>query len=303
MLAIIFLERENIEIKMKDINTVIKTKEILNKFNIKANKKFGQNFLVSDSILNEIIDVADIKENELVIEIGPGLGNLSEYILLNSTYALLIEIDNNMINVLNDRLSRYNNFKLVNKDILKIDIDNYIEEIEKNRNISLKNVKVIANLPYYITTPILFKLLQESKRISEIVVMVQKEVAQRMVAKPKTKDYGILTLMVEYLTNAKIMIDVSRNCFIPAPNVDSAVIKLEKSDKYKVENEDVLFELIHKAFAQRRKKMVNSLVSNKFMNLDKEEIEKLLNKCKISTNARAEELNLCDFLNITKEIK
>lgn len=288
---------------MEDINTLRKTKEILNRYNIKANKRFGQNFLIDDNILSKIIDVADIKENELVIEIGPGLGNLSEYILLNSTYALFIEIDNNMITVLGDRLSRYNNYKLVNKDILKIDIDNYIEEIENNTNISFTNVKVIANLPYYITTPILFKLLQNSKRINEIVVMVQKEVAQRMVAKPKTKDYGILTLMVEYLTNSEIMIDVPRSCFIPAPNVDSAVIKLVKNDKYKIGNEDVLFKLIHKAFAQRRKKMVNSLVSNKFMNLSKEDIENILNKCGISINARAEELSLNDYLNITKEIK
>ena len=289
--------------KMEDINTLRKTKEILNKYNIKANKRFGQNFLIDDNVLNKIINVADIKENELVIEIGPGLGNLSEYILLNSTYALLIEIDNNMITILSDRLSRYNNYKLVNKDILKIEIDSYIEEIENNRNISFTNVKVIANLPYYITTPILFKLLQDSKRINEIVVMVQKEVAQRMVAKPKTKDYGILTLMVEYLTNSEIMIDVPRSSFIPAPNVDSAVIKLVKNDKYKIENEEVLFELIHKAFAQRRKKMVNSLVSNKFMNLSKEDIENILNKCGISINARAEELSLNDYLSITKEIK
>ena len=289
--------------KMGDINTLRKTKEILNRYNIKANKRFGQNFLIDDNILSKIIDVADIKENELVIEIGPGLGNLSEYILLNSTYALLIEIDNNMITVLGDRLNRYNNYKLVNEDILKIDIDSYIEEIENNRNISFTNVKVIANLPYYITTPILFKLLQNSKRINEIIVMVQKEVAQRMVAKPKTKDYGILTLMVEYLTNSEIKIDVPRSCFIPAPNVDSAVIKLVKNDKYKIENEDVLFKLIHKAFAQRRKKMVNSLVSNKFMDLSKEDIESILNKCGISINARAEELSLNDYLSITKEIK
>ena len=289
--------------KMEDINTLRKTKEILNKYNIKANKRFGQNFLIDDNVLNKIINVADIKENELVIEIGPGLGNLSEYILLNSTYALLIEIDNNMITILSDRLSRYNNYKLVNKDILKIEIDSYIEEIENNRNISFTNVKVIANLPYYITTPILFKLLQNSKRINEIVVMVQKEVAQRMIAKPKTKDYGILTLMVEYLTNSEIMIDVPRSSFIPAPNVDSAVIKLVKNDKYKIENEDVLFKLIHKAFAQRRKKMVNSLVSNKFMDLSKEDIESILNKSGISINARAEELSLNDYLNITKEIK
>ncbi len=289
--------------KMGDINTLRKTKEILNRYNIKANKRFGQNFLIDDNILSKIIDVADIKENELVIEIGPGLGNLSEYILLNSTYALFIEIDNNMIKVLGDRLSRYNNYKLVNEDLLKIDIDSYIEEIENNRNISFTNVKVIANLPYYITTPILFKLLQNSKRINEIVVMVQKEVAQRMIAKPKTKDYGILTLMVEYLTNSEIMIDVPRSSFIPAPNVDSAVIKLVKNDKYKIENEDVLFKLIHKAFAQRRKKMVNSLVSNKFMDLSKEDIESILNKSGISINARAEELSLNDYLNITKEIK
>lgn len=288
---------------MNNIDTLKITNNILRKYNLIANKRFGQNFLIDDNILQEIVNVSNINENELVIEIGPGLGNLSEYILSNSKYALLVEIDNRMIDILTDRFKdRYTNYRLVNKDILKIDIDTLIFEIEKEKNIEFLSVKVIANLPYYITTPILFKLLQNSNRINEIIVMVQKEVAERMVAKKQTKDYGILTLMVEYLTDAKIVIDVDRTCFIPSPNVDSAVIKLKKNKKYVVENEKILFDLIHMAFSQRRKKMVNSLVSNKFMNLDKEEIENILINLGINLNVRAEELELKDYISIVEHI-
>ena len=287
---------------MENINTLKVTKHYLNKYGVTANKRFGQNFLIDDNILNSIIEVSDIKENELVIEIGPGLGNLSEYILLNSSYALLVEIDKKMLEILEDRLDEYDNFELLNEDILKVNIDEKIVEIENKYNKKFDNVKVIANLPYYITTPILFKLLEESSRINEIVVMVQKEVAMRMVAKKKTKDYGILTLMVKYFTDANIKIQVPRGAFIPAPNVDSAIIKLVKNNKYKIKDEEVLFKLIHNAFAQRRKKMINSLVSNKFMDLEKSEIEKIFDECNIDFNTRAEELDLEEYINLVNDI-
>lgn len=285
-----------------NINTLNITKKIMNKYNIKANKRFGQNFLIDDNVLENIIISSGISNEDLVIEIGPGLGNLSEYILNNSKFAILIEIDKNMEKILNDRLKNYSNYILINDDILKIDIDKLIETIEIKNNTKYKNVKVVANLPYYITTPIVFKLLQDSKRITDITVMVQKEVAERMVAKQKSKAYGILTIMVEYLSDASIEIIVPNTSFIPAPDVTSAVIKLVKNKKYSVDNEELFFKLIHNAFAQRRKKLSNSLESTHFMNMSKSEIEKLLIKNNINLNTRAEELSINDYINIINNL-
>ncbi len=285
-----------------NINTLNITKKIMNKYNIKANKRFGQNFLIDDNILENIIFSSNISKEDLVIEIGPGLGNLSEYILNNSKFAILIEIDKNMQEILKDRLKNYDNYLLINDDILKINIDELIDDIELKNNTKYKNVKVVANLPYYITTPIIFKVLQDSKKIDDITVMVQKEVAERMVAKPKTKAYGILTIMVEYLSDASIEIIVPNTSFIPAPDVTSAVIKLVKNKKYSVNNEELFFKLIHSAFAQRRKKLSNSLESTHFMDMNKSEIEKLLVKNNISLNTRAEELNINDYINIINNL-
>lgn len=285
-----------------NINTLNITKKIMNKYNIKANKRFGQNFLIDDNILENIIFSSNISKEDLVIEIGPGLGNLSEYILNNSKFAILIEIDKNMQEILKDRLKNYDNYLLINDDILKINIDELIDDIELKNNTKYKNVKVVANLPYYITTPIIFKVLQDSKKIDDITVMVQKEVAERMVAKPKTKAYGILTIMVEYLSDASIEIIVPNTSFIPAPDVTSAVIKLVKNKKYSVNNEELFFKLIHSAFAQRRKKLSNSLESTHFMDMNKSEIEKLLVKNNISLNTRAEELDINDYINIINNL-
>lgn len=285
------------------MNTLKKTKGILNKYGLKANKRFGQNFLVDDNILNNIVEVSNIKQNELIIEIGPGLGNLTNYILSNATYSLLIEVDNNMIKVINDRFKDYDdNYTLISQDILKVNIDEEIFKIEEKNNIQFTNVKVVANLPYYITTPIIFKLLQDSKRISEVIVMVQKEVAQRMVAQSNTKDYGILTLMVQYLSDASIAFLVPKESFIPAPNVTSAIIVLKKNKKYKVKNEEVFIKLVHCAFAQRRKTMINSLFSTKFNNFTKGELIELFNKLGIDGNVRAEQLEIEDFITISNEI-
>lgn len=281
------------------MNTFNKTKSILNKYNIKANKRFGQNFLIDDNILMDIINVSNITKEDLVIEIGPGLGNLTSYILDKAGYALLIEIDTNMINILNDRFVNYNNYTLINQDILKIDIDKKIKEIEEKLEVKFRKVKVVANLPYYITTPIIFKLLQDENRIDYITVMVQKEVAERMVAKSNTKDYGILTLMVKYLSNANIEFTVPKESFIPAPNVTSAIISLAKNKKYQVENEKLFFELIHSSFAQRRKTMINSLTSTKYNNFDKQSLNDIFEKLNIDKNTRAEQLEIEDFIKIS----
>ena len=177
-----------------------------------------------------------------------------------------------------------------------------IKKIEEEKNITFKNVKVVANLPYYITTPIIFKLLQDSTRITEVVVMVQKEVAQRMVAKCNTKDYGILTLMVKYLSEANISFLVPKESFIPAPNVTSAIIILKKNKRYTVKNEEIFINLVHSAFAQRRKTMINSLFSTKFNNFTKGELIELFNKLGIDGNVRAEQLEIEDFIRISNEI-
>lgn len=278
------------------------TNKIMNEYSIKANKRFGQNFLIDDNVLQNIVSVSDVSSDDMVIEIGPGLGNLTEYLIGKAGHVLLIEIDNKMVEILNDRFKDKKNYTLVNEDILKSNIDELIRKIETENNAEYKKIKVVANLPYYITTPIIFKLLQESDRISEIVVMVQKEVAERMVASPKSKDYGILTLMVDYLADAKIQIIVPNNSFIPAPDVTSAVIQLKKNKKYLVKNEKVFFELIHKAFMQRRKKMSNSLASNKFLNMSKEDINEMLHNSGVSENARAEELPIDKYVEIVNGI-
>lgn len=283
------------------MNTFRKTREILNKYGLTAKKKFGQNFLIDDNILDEISTSACINDDELIIEIGPGLGNLTSYLLKKSRYVLLVEIDNNMIEILNDRFKENTNYSLINEDILKVDLDEKISKIEEELGFSFKKVKVVANLPYYITTPILFKLLQDSKRVDEIVVMVQKEVADRMVASPKSKDYGILSVMIKYLADAEIIIKVPKEAFIPSPNVTSSVIKLVKNKKYECDDEEKLFELIHHAFAQRRKKMINSLESSKFLNLDKERIKDAFNKVNLNENVRAEELSIEEFILLSKE--
>lgn len=283
------------------MNTFRKTREILNKYGLTAKKKFGQNFLIDDNILDEISTSACINDDELIIEIGPGLGNLTSYLLKKSRYVLLVEIDNNMIEILNGRFKENTNYSLINEDILKVDLDEKISKIEEELSFSFKKVKVVANLPYYITTPILFKLLQDSKRVDEIVVMVQKEVADRMVASPKSKDYGILSVMIKYLADAKIIIKVPKEAFIPSPNVTSSVIKLVKNKKYECDDEEKLFELIHHAFAQRRKKMINSLESSKFLNLDKKRIKDAFNKVNLNENVRAEELSIEEFILLSKE--
>ena len=285
------------------MNTLSKTRSIMSKFNIVANKRYGQNFLIDDNILQGIVSAADITDKDLVIEIGPGLGNLTEYILNTAKYGLLVEIDPKMIAVLEDRFKDKTNYTLLNEDILKVDIDNLVEKIKTENNIDFKSVKVVANLPYYITTPIIFQLLEDSNCIESITVMVQKEVAERMTADSHSKEYGILTIMVDYFSNANIDIIVPNSSFIPEPGVTSAVITLKKNRKYKVNNEKVFFELVHKAFAQRRKKMTNSLSSNNFNNMSKQEIEDLFTNRNLKLTTRAEELETIDFINIANSIK
>ncbi|MDF2866107.1 MAG: rsmA [Clostridia bacterium] len=246
------------------------------------------------------MNLAEIGEEDLIIEIGPGLGNLTYY--LQKHNLLLVEIDDRMLDILQERFSQNTNISILNNDILKINIDTEIENLEKAKNIKFKKVKVVANLPYYITSPIVFKLLEDSKRVCEIVIMVQEEVADRIIAKSKSKDYGILTIMIEYYARATKELVVPSASFIPSPNVTSAVIKIVKEDKYEDVNSKIFKELVHKAFANRRKKLINSLVMNKLLELEKNDIDKILKECNVSENARAEELNIDEYINIAKKL-
>ena len=221
------------------MNLPQETKFLMNKYNITANKNYGQNFLVDETALETIVETSNISKEDLVIEIGPGLGTLTSLLLENSGKVICIELDKKMIQILNDRFKIYNNFELINDDVLKVDLHELIKE-----NSNFKSVKIVANLPYYITTPIIMKLLESKLEISSITVMVQKEVAKRLTDEPGTgKEIGAITYNIHYFSNPKYILDVNKECFLPSPKVDSAVIYLEllKDPKVKVLNEELFF--------------------------------------------------------------
>ena len=251
--------------------------------NLQAKKKFGQNFLTDQNILTSIVDSASITKNDAVIEIGPGLGSLTERLCDVAGFVLCYEIDKDLIPVLENNLSSFSNYKILNKDILEVNIDNDIDTYLKD----YENVYVVANLPYYITTPIIFKLLTTTNKIKRLVMMMQLEVALRICGKPRTKDYNALSIAIQYRCFATKVCNVPRTVFIPAPNVDSAVVRL---DIY-----DVFFELIKECFSQRRKTLVNNL-SNKY---EKNKIIKYLTDNNIKINVRSEELSIDDFIKLS----
>lgn len=279
------------------MNIYEETKFIMKKYCITANKKLGQNFLISDEVVNKIIEEAKINKNDLVIEIGPGLGTLTKPLLENAGKVICIELDNRMIKILEDRFKLYNNFEIINNDVLKVNLNKLILE---NKNNKIKNVKVVANLPYYITTPIIMKLLEEKLDIESITVMVQKEVADRLVAKPGEANTGAITYAINYYTKPSRVVQVDKTSFIPAPEVNSTVIKLDvlKTPKVIVKDESLMFKIIKVAFMQKRKTLLNSLTnSNLFGN--KEEIEKMLTELGIDLKIRGEKLTLEDYAKIT----
>ena len=275
------------------------TQFILNKYKISANKKLGQNFLINEEVVQNIIDSSNITENDLVIEIGPGLGTLTKEILNKAGKLICVELDTKMIKILNDRFSLYKNFELLNQDILKTDLKTIIHNEKKNNN--LKTAKIIANLPYYITTPIIMKLLEEKLDLESITVMVQKEVAERLIAVPgpKEKNTGAISYTVLYYASSQKIMEVDKESFIPAPEVQSEVIKLDirKEPIVKVKNPEYMFKIIKFAFMQRRKTILNSLTNaNIFKN--KEEGIKILEEIGLSENVRAENLSIEDFAKI-----
>lgn len=275
------------------------TKYLMKKYKIKANKGLGQNFLVDDSALQDIANGANIQENDLVIEIGPGLGSLTKLLLDKARKVICVELDKNMLKLLNDRFIAYNNFEIINNDILKVDLNKLIKE-EKEKDSAIQNVRVVANLPYYITTPIIMKLIENDLDIQSITVMIQKEVADRLIAVPGTKDAGAITYTIYYYCEAEKIREVENSCFIPAPEVTSEVInlKIRKEPPIQVKDKKVMFHIIKSAFMQRRKTLLNALTNVKLFKSKEEGIE-ILKKLNLREDVRAENLTIQDFANIT----
>lgn len=269
-----------------------KTAEILDKFGLSAKKKFGQNFLIDSNILEKIVASAEVTKEDTVIEVGPGIGTLTQYLCEAAKKVISVEIDTSMLPVLKYTLKDYDNFKVINQDILKVDI----KELLKEENVT-GNVKVVANLPYYITTPIIMGLLEKDAPIDSITVMIQKEVAERMQEGPGSKDYGALSLAVAFWSKAEVKMTVSPNCFIPRPNVDSAVIKLDKlsAPSVEVKDKDLMFRIIKGAFEQRRKTLTNALSHSSAYKTEKARVEEALVKMGKNVNIRGEELTLEEF--------
>lgn len=276
------------------------TKFIMKKYNIKANKSLGQNFLIDDKVIEKIIEGSNVCKDDLIIEIGPGLGTLTEVLLEKANKVISIELDKKMIKILEDRFKLYNNFELIHNDVLKVNLHEIIEKEKQNSNI--KHVKIVANLPYYITTPIVMKLLEEQLDLNSITVMVQKEVADRLIETPGGKNTGAITYSVFYYATSESILEVPNTSFIPEPDVTSEVIKLNirKTPPVNVKDKNILFRIIKCAFMQRRKTLLNSLTNTKVF-LNKEEGIKILNKLNLSEDIRPEKLSLQDFANITNK--
>ena len=279
------------------MNVLKETRFIMDKYHITANKNLGQNFLIDDEAVAGIVEAANVSKDDLIIEIGPGLGTLTKELLDRAGKVICIELDKRMIEILNDRFSMYDNFKVLNDDVLKVDLKALIA------NEKIKNTKIVANLPYYITTPIIMKLLEERLDIETITVMIQKEVADRLVTKPGTGDTGAITYTIHYYTEPKRVLEVPNTAFIPAPKVNSTVINLNilKKPSVTVKDEAKLFEVIKTAFMQKRKTLVNALAnSSKFGT--KEQIEKILQTLEIDNKIRPEKLTLEEFTQIAEAI-
>ena len=273
---------------------------ILQKYNFNFQKKFGQNFLIDTRVLERIIESAEITKDDCVLEIGPGIGTMTQYLAEAAREVVAVEIDKNLIPILqNDTLAEYDNVTIINDDILKVDINKIVQE--KNNG---QPIKVVANLPYYITTPIIMGLFESHVPLKSITIMVQKEVADRMQVGPGTKDYGALSLAVQYYAKPEIVANVPPNCFIPRPNVGSAVIRLDclLEPPVSVKDETLMFQLIRASFNQRRKTLVNGLNNSPELKFSKEEITKVLTEMGKSPSVRGETFSLQDFANLANRL-
>lgn len=275
-----------------------RTIEVLQKYEFVFQKKFGQNFLIDTHVLDKIINAADITKDDFVLEIGPGIGTMTQYLACAAREVYAVEIDKALIPILEDTLSDYSNVTVLNEDILKVDIRKLAEEHNQG-----KPIKVVANLPYYITTPIIMGLFEGHVPIESITVMVQKEVADRMQVGPGTKDYGALSLAVQYYAEPYIVANVPPNCFMPRPKVGSAVIRLtrHKEAPVKTVDEKLMFRLIRASFNQRRKTLANSLKNSPELSFTKEEIQDAIADCGFKEGVRGEALTLADFAALTDQ--
>lgn len=272
---------------------------VLQKYDFNFQKKFGQNFLIDTSVLDRIIAASEITKEDMVLEIGPGIGTMTQYLCEAAREVVAVEIDKNLIPILEDTLSAYDNVTVINQDILKVDINKLAEERNGGRPI-----KVVANLPYYITTPIIMSLFESHVPLDSITIMVQKEVADRMQVGPGTKDYGALSLAVQYYAKPEIIANVPPNCFMPRPKVGSAVIKLNRYEQapVQVEDEALMFRIIRASFNQRRKTLANGL-KNGGIPVTKEELVEILGKMGLTENIRGEALTLEQFADLANNIK
>ena len=284
------------------MNSILEeTRFILNKYNVKANKSLGQNFLINEEVVNTIVDSSNINKKDLVIEIGPGLGTLTKYLLERACKVICIELDNKMVEILEERFKLYSNFSILNQDVLKVDLKTLIQQAKDVDEI--ENVKIVANLPYYITTPIIMKLLEEKLDLDSITVMIQKEVADRLIAIPGDKETGAITYSMYYYAESQGIMEVPKESFIPEPEVTSKVIKLNIRNipPVNVKDETAMFKIIKNAFMQRRKTLLNALTNSKVFK-NKEEGIAILEKLGLDVNIRAEKLTIEDYANITNEM-
>lgn len=281
---------------MEHIGKPQNTIAIIQKHNFNFQKRFGQNFLIDTYVLDKIIDKANITKDDCVIEIGPGIGSMTQLLANKAKRVIAVEIDKNLIPILEETLAPFDNITIINDDILKVDIKKLIDSYNDG-----KAIKVVANLPYYITTPIVMGLFESHIPIESITIMIQAEVARRMQATPGTKDYGALSLAVQYYAKPEIVANVPPNCFIPRPSVGSSVIKLASftAPPFLVKDETLLFKLIRAAFMQRRKTLQNSICNSQELHFSKERICLALEQMKLSTTIRGEALSLEDFANLT----
>lgn len=269
---------------------------VLQKYNFNFQKKFGQNFLIDTNVLDKIISSAEITKDDCVLEIGPGIGTMTQYLAESAREVVAVEIDKALIPILEDTLSAYDNVTVINDDILKVDINRIVQEKNNGRPI-----KVVANLPYYITTPIIMGLFESHVPLKSITIMVQKEVADRMQVGPGTKDYGALSLAVQYYANPQIVANVPPNCFIPRPNVGSAVIRLTRYEEppVQVQDENKMFAIIRASFNQRRKTLVNGLGNAAGLNVSKEQVQQALEIMGLPATVRGETFTLEQFARLS----
>lgn len=281
---------------MEKLSTPQVTIQTIKKYEFAFQKKFGQNFLIDDHVITKIINAAEITKDDLVLEIGPGIGTMTQYLAESARKVIAVEIDKNLIPILGETLAEYDNVTVINEDILKLDINRLVAEENAG-----KPIKVVANLPYYITTPIIMGLFESHVPLQSITVMVQKEVADRMQVGPGSKDYGALSLAVQYYAKPYIAANVPPNCFIPRPGVGSAVIRLTRYEEppVTVKDESLMFKLIRASFNQRRKTLQNGIANSPELPYSKAQVEKALEKMGLAANVRGESLTLAEFAKLS----